>query len=275
VEITPFIAVDSDESALRQWYDLHVEDRAENFPGLPTQPFAAFAARLRNPVYLDEGTRYAWTAWDGAQLLGFGTVVYPDHGTLDRGTVRVLVGRSHRRHGVGTALLREIVADAHVRGRERFDNEQVRIGTDGEHWALSVGFAKVLEYHWRTLEVPDVDPALWDVPVPAGFRLEQWADAAPEALVQAFAAARNAIGDAPTGESDYVHPEWTVERVRQTEADLRAAGNAARYYVDIGAFDASVADVGAALGMSTHTDIPGPRRERQVERAEGVEQAEA
>jgi RimJ/RimL family protein N-acetyltransferase len=78
------------------------------------------------------------------------------------------------------------------------------------------------------LHVRDTDPACWEVPVPSGFRLAQWADAAPEELVVAFAAARNAIADAPIGDSSYEHRAWTVERVRQAEADVRESGDVSR-----------------------------------------------
>ena len=33
------------------------------------------------------------------------------------------------------------------------------------------------------------------------------------------------------------------------------------HYADIGTFEASVEQIGAALGMSSNTNIPGPRRE--------------
>jgi RimJ/RimL family protein N-acetyltransferase len=83
------------------------------------------------------------------------------------------------------------------------------------------------------LHVADVDPRLWDVSPPAGFRVQQWAGAAPEALVAAFAAARNAIGDAPSGESSYREPEWTIDRVRQAEAERREAGDDVRFVVAV------------------------------------------
>ncbi len=40
-------------------------------------------------------------------------------------------------------------------------------------------------------------------------------------IVASYAAARSAIHDAPMGATEFNHPEWTVERVRETEAELR------------------------------------------------------
>jgi RimJ/RimL family protein N-acetyltransferase len=57
--------------------------------------------------------------------------------------------------------------------------------------------------------------------------------AAPDDLVAAFANARNAIGDAPTGGSAHVKPRWTVERVREAEAEVQAAGDESRFVVAI------------------------------------------
>jgi mycothiol synthase len=354
VEIRRFIGAQASEDELRRCYGLYVADGAETFPGFPPLPFDTMAASWRSGRYFDLGPRHVWAAWEGARLLGFGTITYPDRHMPDWAMPKVIVDEAHRRRGIGTALLRELVAGARAEGRTTLGYEQVRFGTDGEHWARAVGFANVQRRSWQMLHVADVDPALWDVPAPAGFRLEQWADAAPDALVAAFAAARNAIADAPYGDSTYREPEWTVAAVRQAETDLRDAGDDARYvvavheetgavaaltsmvlrpghvelcwqrdtvvvadhrglglgrvvkaammrgllaeipdlgkvitttasdnaymirvneqigyahYADIGTFEASVEQVGAALGMSSNTNIPGPRREQELEGA--------
>ena len=233
VEIRPFIGAEASDAELRRWYELYTGEQSRIFPGFPLQPYADFAKVWRSPRYMDLGPRHAWGAYAGDELLGFGTVLYPDRQMLDWAIVRVLVHAAHRQHGIGTALLHEVVADARAQGRVILANDQVRLGSDGERWAHAVGFANVLRSRWQMLHVAEVDSALWDVPVPAGFRLLKWADAAPDDLVAGFAAARNAIGDAPTGESSYEHPQWTVERVRQGEADAREAGDDARYVVAV------------------------------------------
>lgn len=348
MEIRPFVGAEASEDELRQCYELFISDTRRTFPGFPEQPYESFAASIRNPRYVGFGPRYIWAAYEGDQVLGYATIVYPDHHLLYWATPRVFVERFYRRRGIGTELLRELVADAGARGRTTLAYEQVRIGTEGEHWARAVGFVETQRICWQMLHVADADPGLWDVEVPAGFRLAQWADAAPESLVAAFAAARNAIADAPHGESSYQHEEWTVARVRQVEADTRDAGDDSRFvvavheetgavaaltgmlldprrvdlcwqrdtavvvnfrgrglgrtvkaammrwllaevpdlgkvitttaadnaymirvneqvgyahYADMGMFEASVEHIGAALGMSSNTNIPGPRRQ--------------
>jgi mycothiol synthase len=351
VEIRPFIGAQASDDEIRQCYELYVETAQVTFPGFPLRSFAAYAASMRSGHYSDVGPRRHWVAREGDRLLGLGNVIYPDH-LADWAIPSVVVDRSHRRRGVGAALLRELVADAQVEGRTTIGSDQVRLGTEAEHWARAVGFVGTLTNCWQMLHVAAVDPARWDVPVPAGLRLEQWADAAPESIVAAFAAARNAIADRPTGESTFLETEWTVERIRQAEADLREAGDDSRFvvavhegtgtvaaltgmllrtprvdlcwqrdtavvaqyrglglgrvvkaammrwlvaeipdlgkvvtnnaadnvhmirvntqigythYADMGMFEASVESIGAALGMSSNTNIPGPRRQSEQE----------
>lgn len=267
--IRPFLGAEADEAELRQWYALYVGERERDFPGFPLQPYPHFAAVWRSPRYLDLGPRHAWGAYAGDELLGFGTVVYPDRQMLDWGIVRVLVGSAHRRRGVGTALLREIVGDARSRGRVTLGNDQVRIGSVGDRWARSVGFANVLNNRWQMLHVAHVDRALWDVPVPAGYRLVQWVDAAPEELVAEFAGARNAMVDAPTGDSSYAPAEWTVERVRQNEADVRETGDEARYVVAVHEETGAVAGLTEMVLRPGRTDLCWQQDTAVVERFRG------
>lgn len=269
VEIRPFVGARAEEAELRRWHELYIGERRGDFPGFPIQPFSHFAAVWRNPRYMDFGPRKAWGAYEGDELLGFGTVVYPDRQMLEWGIVRVLVGAAHRNRGIGRALLREIVADARQEGRVILGNDQVRLGSLSERWAASVGFAVVLRNRWQMLHVPEVDPVLWDVPVPAGFRLAQWVGAAPEELVAEFARARNAIADAPLGESSYEHREWTVERVRRHEADVRESGDEVRYVV---AIDEGIGAVAALTGMLVRpgrTDLCWQQDTAVVERFRG------
>ncbi|HWG24613.1 GNAT family N-acetyltransferase [Actinospica sp.] len=269
VEIRRFVGAEAGEAELRQWHELYIVERKRDFPGFPLQPFPHFAAVWRDPRFMDLGPRHAWGAYAGDELLGFGSVVYPDRQLLDWAIVRVVVGAAHRSRGIGIALLREIVADARSRGRLTFVNDQVRLGSVGDRWAREMGFANVLSNRWQMLHVLDVDPALWDVPVPAGFRFEQWSDAAPDDLVAEFARARNAIGDAPTGGSSYEHREWTVERVRRNEADVRETGDEMRHVVAVHEETGALAALTGMLLRPGRVDLCWQQDTAVVERFRG------
>lgn len=255
MEIRAFMGADADDSVLRRFHALFEADGRRTFPGFPEQPYAGYAANMRASRHYDLGPRSAWAAWDGGELLGYGTVVYPDRHMLETAIPRVIVDEAHRRRGIGTALLREIVADARAQGRATLAYEQVRIGSEGEYWARAVGFANTQLRRWQMLHVADVDPALWEVPVPAGYRLVQWTDAAPDDLVAVFAQARNAIADAPHGESSLREPEWTVERIRQAEADVRAAGEISRFVVAVHERTGAVAAITGMLLEPGRVDL--------------------
>ena len=250
--IEPFDGGTAGEADLRAYHALVAAADAERFPGFPATPFAAFAAaarRTRHPL----GPHRAWAAraQDGT-LCGAASVVYPEREHASAALARVTVHAAHRRRGAGTALLCALVADASAEGRLRLVDEQVPVDSPGAHWARAVGFAEVLRNCWQLLSVPEVDPARWVLPAPAGFRIEHWVGVAPEPLVAAFAVARNAMADAPTGASGFVAAPWTVERVRRAEASAAAAGEQLWYAV---AVHEATGEVAALTGM-----IVDPRR---------------
>ena len=255
MEIRRFTGAHASDDELRQFYELYLADAQRIFPGFPPLDFDTMAASWRSGRHFDFGPRHVWAAWEGARLLGNGTIVYPDHHMPGWAMPRVTVAESHRRQGIGTALLRELVADARAEGRTTLGNEQVRLGAAGEHWARAVGFANVQQRYWQMLHAADADPSSWDVPVPVGFRLERWADAAPESIVSAFAAARNAIADSPHGDSSYRAPDWTAAMVRQAEADSREAGDEARFVVAVHEETGSVAALTGMVLRPGHPEL--------------------
>jgi len=145
-----------------------------------------------------------------------------------------------RRQGIGTTLLRAVLPEARVHGRDTMTG-QMRADGDGERWALSLGFRRVQQFALQSLTVADVDPGLWETPAPPGFRAEGWIGAAPQSLVDGFARARTAITDAPTGESSRKFPDWTVQRVRDREAEVRGRGCELRTVVAVDEASGAVA----------------------------------
>ena len=270
MEIRPFVGAEASDDEVRQRYELYVGNIGQTFPGFPPQPFDAFAESQRSGSYGGVGRRRAWGAWDGDRLLGFGSVIYPDHHMLDWAMPVAVVDESHQRRGIANALLREIVADARAEGRTMFGSEQVRLGTAGEQWVRAVGFENTLVNCWQMLHVADVDPVLWDVAVPAGFRLERWVDATPESIVAAFAAARNAIVDRPTGDSSFLDSEWTVERVREAEANLREAGDESRFVVAVHEESGAVAALTGMILRPPRVDLCWQRDTAVVRQFRGL-----
>jgi GNAT superfamily N-acetyltransferase len=138
--------------------------------------------------------------------------------------LEVRVVPESRRQGIGTAVMDFILPQLRASGRKVVAAFDVRVGGAGELWAGATGFTRTHEMVLQTLEVNSADPALWRVPAPAGFGAIRWVDAAPDDVVESFAAARTAIRDAPRGDASYEEPAWTAQRVREHEATFRERG---------------------------------------------------
>jgi hypothetical protein len=126
-------------------------------------------------------------------------------------------------------------------------------------WVARDQGRRVQEFILQDLPVPDIDLGMWDVPAPPGFASERWAGKAPDRLVGGFAQARTAITDAPTDSSSLGFPEWTVERVRQHEADMREQGDESRVVVavhELSGVIAGLTELPAAQMLTARSDLP-------------------
>lgn len=184
----------------------------------PTPEWAL--ARLTRPTSPDR-RRLHWTARLGSgELAGVADLVLLGDHDADLAGVGITVTPGFRRRGLGTALLREVAAAAGTR-RTLFA-EAIRTGTAGQAFADQHQFAVVQQTVQLSLDLAGADRSRWQVPAAAGYRLAQWTGSAPDELLVSYAAARNAIREAPHGEMSFTEPEWTPLRVRDEEADARA-----------------------------------------------------
>jgi GNAT superfamily N-acetyltransferase len=202
------------------------------FPSAAQLSYDAFVDRL-GKLETRDGLQRVWLAWKEASLVGMAFVLYPDQENLELAVTSIRVARDRRRRGVGSAVLREVMVDAVARGRRIMWGQGLFAGSDGDKWSHALGFAKVEENVRQSLTVSSVDPSLWQVPTPPGFRVETWLNEAPESRVAGYARARTAITDAPPDDSSVDFPEWTVARVREHEAKSRATGGDIRVAVAV------------------------------------------
>lgn len=159
---------------------------------------------------------------EGGRLAAIGVVRLPqeENTTLAQLDVRVLP--ELRRQGIGQQTLRVLVAQAREAGRTRLMGAQMREGGPGLPWAKRFGFEPAHGYIVQDLVIAQTDPALWEVPVAPGYRLQDWIGAAPDELLESYAAARQAISDAPSGKMTLQDPHWTPRRIREDEATMAA-----------------------------------------------------
>ncbi|MFD4674898.1 GNAT family N-acetyltransferase [Lentzea sp. NPDC058450] len=131
--------------------------------------------------------------------------------------VTVVVLPSHRRRGIGTALLRASLSL--LDGRTVIESWSPGPGEPGEHFAAAHGFRVVTSMTRQRLRLTD-PPAVAELP--AGYELVTWKGAAPEEFVEAYVEGLNAIADAPFGETTLDHAHNTVESIRVEEAEATA-----------------------------------------------------
>lgn len=205
------------EDDLTRCHEIYGARWAEDRPTEPpiTRDGARHIVQVRQPGA--DAPRWA-AARTGGVLVGLAKALPMIEPNAGMALVDVTVDPALRRRGIGTALLRHVVADV---DRPRVAMWNVAEGGPGERWAVNRGMRRALSAVCLRADLADVPG---DEPPPPGYRLLSWRGAAPEDVVAAYAVARRTIADAPTGSGDFRTPEWTVESVRDHEARLRAGG---------------------------------------------------
>lgn len=231
-DIAPFDPADAAEEELRGCYRTERAAFLADYPHKQFSAFESYAEQLRRPESL-YGPRRMWTARVAGRIVGTAIASFPEHENERLTVTNVRVAPEERRRGIGTLLLRATLPETQARGRTTVTGQGLPGGGAGERWAAALGFTTVQAFVLQSLVVTEADRRLWEVPAPEGYRCERWVGEAPEALVSSFARARTAITDAPTGDSSLAFPDWSPERVRAHEADLRTRGYESRVVVAV------------------------------------------
>jgi mycothiol synthase len=210
----------ADEADLAGYYrvvrDSHLVDDGDE----PVPTYEEVVERLRNP-FPGVGPAGHWVVRDAGGIVAFGYARFPEEENSHIAVATVVVHPSSRRQGVATRLSRAVLPELAARGRTVIEDWGLVEGRPGTDWAHRLGFETVRAVAAMGLVVADADRTRWPVDLPEDYRVERWINAAPEAVVASYAAARSAIHDAPMGTTEYTLPQWTVDRVRENEAELR------------------------------------------------------
>ncbi len=213
----------ADEVDLAGYYrvvrDSHLVDEVDGRDEPPT--YEDVVERLRSP-FPGVGPAGHWVARGASGIVAFGYARFPEDENSHIAVATVVVHPASRRRGVATRLLRAMLPHFRERGRTVVEDWGLVEGRPGTEWAHRLGFRTVRAVVAMVMTVADADRTRWPLGLPDGYRVERWVDTAPEELVASYATARSAIHDAPMGTTEFVLPQWTVERVRANEAELRA-----------------------------------------------------
>jgi mycothiol synthase len=220
-KITRFDPKAAPAAELSEYVQLEVAASAVDEPAEDALTAASALARLSRPPSPGQ-RRIRWVARDGAtgDLAGMAYLVLFGSADSDLAAIRITVHPGQRRRGTGTELLRELTTAAG--GRNSLFMENIRAGTAAQAFADHHNFAVVQQTVLLSLDLASTDQARWQVAAAPGYRLAHWTGAAPEHLLVSYAAARNAISQAPRGDMSFTEPEWSPQRVRDEEAAIRS-----------------------------------------------------
>ncbi len=220
------------QAGFAAYHGVMTASQSADRPGEPALPLEELIGRMKKPMP-GMGRAAHWVGLRDCDVVAVAEALFLDEENSDIALVNVRVHPNHRRAGIGSALLCAILPELKAQERRVLESWDVVAGTAGQWWADAVGLRQVRRVVRQALITATADPARWEVAVPAGYRLEYWEGTAPESLIASYALARDAIHDAPLGDSGYRWPEYTVERVRAAEAELRSQGIIQRLVVAV------------------------------------------
>ncbi len=168
---------------------------------------------------------------------------------------------SHRRQGVGSALLGAALERARERGVVALHAHHATAA--GAAFAARFGFVDGQRIVRSLLDLPAA--ALPEPSVPDGWRLETWLGRVPDEHLDAYVLARAAMDDAPASD-DLDFPTATAESVRASEESLARREREMRLTValnregTVGAFTELRVSRGSTVGFTDDTGTAAPFR---------------
>jgi GNAT superfamily N-acetyltransferase len=203
------------DAEIDAWHAVVSAAHVRDFPAAVPEPSRAeTAGKLSVPPWNGRQVHLAAAAADGGYEGVASLLLYTEEPNERAAHLPVLtVEPGARRRGVGARLWAAIRDVLVAEGRTSIST-RLELGGAGEAFVDSLGFVNVLPL---TRYVLRVGQALDEVPepeLPEGMRFADWSGTVPDELAEGYAAAHNAMADAPTGDLEARRPPWDVARVR-------------------------------------------------------------
>ena len=222
-----------DDADFARFYE--VTERAEAFERPHHSSWSLEEAQLefrrQDPTERGE----AWAAYDEGTVVGGVSVWFPLLDNLTKCWGAVGVDPDHRRRGIGSALIEQIITRVKQEGRTimviesayPFDRRQDH---PYRRFAEANGFTVAIDEIRRILPLP-VDPGLLRTlevqaaPHHTAYRIASFAGDLPDGMLVTYCALRNQLGvDAPTGDVDFEAESITPSLWRERMAEERELG---------------------------------------------------
>ena len=217
-----------DDAELKRFHD--VAERAEAFERPHHSSYSVDEAKLEFRRHDPTERGEAWAAYDDGTMVGVVHLWFPLLDNLTKCWGSVAVDPVHRRRGIGSALVGQVVTRMGQEDRTTMVTESAypfdrRQDHPYRRFAEANGFTVALDEILRILPLP-MDPtllrtlAIETAPHHTAYRIESFVNDLPDALLASYCALRNQLGvDAPTGDVDFeaesMTPELWLDRVAQ------------------------------------------------------------
>ncbi|WP_018349789.1 GNAT family N-acetyltransferase [Longispora albida] len=204
------------------WHGVLAASLTSDLPGEPPPSPQQVHAQLTAGL---DSRRLAWmaTGADGAVTGVAGLRLFTSAGQDHLAELELHVHPEHRRAGTGSRLLAAARLAAEGEGRRSLIASTAG-GGPGEVFCAAHGFRRVLTLNHLLLDVAQADDTAASAEHP-GYTLTGWTGTVPGELAAAFATAKNAMNDMPTGDMDYGHQDWTADRVHRMAQVLADRGD--------------------------------------------------
>lgn len=211
----------TDDAAFAELYDVYARSytRAFDCPWLAVEK----RVNLTDDAY---GAKVAVIARDRAgSAVGGGTVTMPRRDNVQIAFIDVFVLPEHRRHGIGSAVLDELMAVGRQHDRSSaFAMPAWGVGVDDDPaqlFAVARGFALEQMDAVRELALPTELPPLV---VDPAYSLQTWRGPCPEEWITQYAELRRILTQEAPNDAGLENEHWDAARVRTDEADLVRVG---------------------------------------------------
>ncbi|MBB5079576.1 GNAT family N-acetyltransferase [Nonomuraea endophytica] len=207
IQGTPSAEVSAEQA--ETWHGVIAASLGHDLPG---QPVPTRAQLTVPPLH---SRRLVWMAAEpGGPVAGVASLRLFDAPGMDHlSELDLHVRPELRRGGAGSLLLAAAVAAARAEGRRAMITA-VAAGGPGDAFCAARGLRRVLTLRHLLLDLAQADCREADTARP-GYDLAFWTGTVPDGLADAFAEAKNAMNDMPTGEMDYGARRWDAAAVRE------------------------------------------------------------
>ncbi|MCO6010588.1 GNAT family N-acetyltransferase [Actinoallomurus purpureus] len=215
---------DVSDSDVAAWHEVVAASVAHDLPGEPAPTLDHVRGQLTTPGL--RSRHLMWVATAEGAVTGVARLrLFEGPGRSHLGEFTLQVHPEHRRRGVGTDLLRTVARAARDEKRRSLVVE-ASSQTSGTAFLEASGFTCALSLSLLLLSVPEARGVEEIVGTEhSGYHLTRWLGVVPDDVAEAFAAAKSAMGDMPTGKLDYGTTTWDADRVRDMAEVVEKRGD--------------------------------------------------